>query len=123
MLAEQLQNDFYGGGGGQPRPGAIPSFVPMQQNVNARGNPVRAAEPQRIQQLIGGDDDDMDDMDEGVHHNPWLSRTNVDMNATTSEADMERAIAASLQQQQNQYQGMDEEDELAMILEQSKHVR
>lgn len=57
---------------------------------------MRAAEPQRIQQLIGGDDDDMDDMDEGVHHNPWLSRTNVDMNATTSEADMERAIAASL---------------------------
>lgn len=41
------------------------------QDVNARGVPVRAAQPQVIQQLIGGDDD-MDDMDEGVRHNPWL---------------------------------------------------
>jgi hypothetical protein len=38
----------------------------------------------------------MEDMDEGIHQNPWMSRTNVDMNATTSEADIERAIAASL---------------------------
>lgn len=41
------------------------------QDVNARGVPVRAAQPQVIQQLIGGDDD-MDDMEEGVRHNPWL---------------------------------------------------
>jgi hypothetical protein len=86
------------------------------QNVNARGNPVRAAQPQVIQQLIGGDDD-MDEFEEGVRHNPWVnSRQNVDMNATTSAADMERAIAASLEQQQH-YQGIDEDEELARILE------
>jgi hypothetical protein len=38
------------------------------------------------------------------------------MNATTSAADMERAIAASLEQQQH-YQGIDEDEELARILE------
>ena len=67
-----------------------------------------------MQQLIGGDDDDMD-IDEGPRRNPWLNRgLDVDMNATTSAADLERAIAASLNQQQNRY---DEDEELARILE------
>ena len=39
MLAESLQNEMYGG-----QPGAQQRDFPMQaQNVNARGNPVRAA--------------------------------------------------------------------------------
>jgi hypothetical protein len=85
-------------------------------------NPVRAAQPQVIQQLIGGDDDM--DIDEGPRNNPWLARgRDVNMNATTSEADLERAIAASLEAQQNRYGAVDEDEELARILEASKHIR
>jgi len=58
--------------GGQPGAQQRRDFPMQAQNVNARGNPVRAAQPQVIQQLIGGDDD-MDEFDEGVRHNPWVN--------------------------------------------------
>jgi len=47
----------------------------------------------------------MEDMDEGRPRNPWLSGgSNMNMNATTSQAELERAIQASLEQQQNRFQ-------------------
>lgn len=71
--------------------------------------------------MIGGDDDDMD---EGPRNNPWLARgRDINMNATTSADELERAIAASLETQQNRYAAVDEDEELARILEQSKHFR
>lgn len=71
----------------------------------------------------------MEDLDEGPRNNPWMAGgSNMNMNATTSEADMERAIAESMAQRQNQINQLnqpsyDEDEELARILEASKHIQ
>lgn len=79
--------------------------------------------------MIGGnDEDEIDDrMDvdefEAPANNPWLNqqRRPMDLNSTTSAQELERAIAASMQQHHRQ--PVDEEEEFARILEQSKHYK